>query len=30
VEVREKDGKGEILIKYASWDELDRLLDVLL
>jgi ParB family transcriptional regulator, chromosome partitioning protein len=30
VEVREKDGKGEILVKYASWDELDRLLDVLL
>ena len=30
VEVREKEGKGEILIKYASWDELDRLLDVLL
>jgi len=30
VEVREKDSKGEILIKYGSWDELDRLLDVLL
>jgi ParB family chromosome partitioning protein len=30
VEVREKEGKGELLIKYASWDELDRLLDVLL
>ena len=30
VEVREREGKGEILIKYASWDELDRLLDVLL
>ena len=30
VEVREKEGKGEIHIKYASWDELDRLLDVLL
>ena len=30
VEVREKDGKGEIIVKYASWDELDRLLDVLL
>jgi ParB family chromosome partitioning protein len=30
VEVREKDGKGEIIMKYASWDELDRLLDVLL
>jgi ParB family transcriptional regulator, chromosome partitioning protein len=30
VEVREKDGKGEIIVKYANWDELDRLLDVLL
>lgn len=30
VEVREKDGKGEISIRYANWDELDRLLDVLL
>jgi ParB family chromosome partitioning protein len=30
VEVREREGKGEILIKYASWDELDRLLDVIL
>jgi ParB family chromosome partitioning protein len=30
VEVREREGKGEIIIKYASWDELDRLLDVIL
>lgn len=30
VEVRERDGKGEIIVKYANWDELDRLLDVLL
>jgi ParB family transcriptional regulator, chromosome partitioning protein len=30
VEVREKDGKGEIIVKYANWDELDRLLDVIL
>ncbi len=30
VEVRERDGKGEILVKYASWDELDRILDVIL
>ena len=30
VEVRDKDGKGEIAIKYASWDELDKLLEVLL
>jgi ParB family transcriptional regulator, chromosome partitioning protein len=30
VEVRERDGKGEIIVAYASWDELDRLLDVLL
>jgi ParB family chromosome partitioning protein len=30
VEVRDKDGKGEILVKYSSWDELDRLLELLL
>jgi ParB family chromosome partitioning protein len=30
VEVRERDEKGEIIIKYASWDELDRILDVIL
>jgi ParB family chromosome partitioning protein len=30
VEVNEHEGKGEIVIKYASWDELDRLLDVIL
>jgi ParB family chromosome partitioning protein len=30
VEVREKDGKGEIIVKYANWDELDRILDVIL
>ena len=30
VEVNEREGKGEITIKYASWDELDRLLDVIL
>jgi len=30
VTVREKDGKGEIIVAYASWDELDRLLDVIL
>jgi ParB family transcriptional regulator, chromosome partitioning protein len=30
VEVRERDGKGEIIVKYADWDELDRLLDVIL
>jgi ParB family chromosome partitioning protein len=30
VEVRDKDGKGEIAIRYASWDELDKLLEVLL
>ena len=29
-EVRDKNGKGEIAIKYASLDELDRLLDLLL
>jgi ParB family chromosome partitioning protein len=30
VEVRDKDGKGELAIKYASLDELDKLLEVLL
>ncbi|HEY4158508.1 MAG TPA: ParB/RepB/Spo0J family partition protein [Polyangiaceae bacterium] len=30
VEVRDKEGRGDILIKYASWDELDKLLEVLL
>ena len=30
VEVKDKDGKGEILVKYSSWDELDRLLELLL
>ncbi len=29
-EVRDKDGKGELVIKYASWDDLDRLLEQLL
>jgi ParB family chromosome partitioning protein len=30
VEVREREGKGEIVVRYASWDELDRLLEQLL
>jgi ParB family chromosome partitioning protein len=30
VEVREREGKGEIVVSYASWDELDRLLELLL
>jgi ParB family chromosome partitioning protein len=30
IEVRDKEGKGEIAIRYASWDELDRLLELLL
>jgi ParB family chromosome partitioning protein len=30
IEVRDRDGRGEIGIKYASWDELDRLLEILL
>lgn len=30
VEVRDKDGKGEIAVRYASWDDLDRILDVIL
>jgi ParB family chromosome partitioning protein len=29
-EVRDKDGKGEIVVKYSSWDELDRILESLL
>ena len=29
-EVRDRKGKGELVIKYASWDELDRLLEQLL
>jgi ParB family transcriptional regulator, chromosome partitioning protein len=28
-EVRDKDGKGEIVVKYSSFDELDRILDVI-
>ena len=30
VEVRDKDGKGEIAVKYGSWDDLDRILEVIL
>ncbi len=30
VEVRDNDGKGELVVKYASWDELDRILDIIL
>lgn len=29
-EVHDKDGKGEIVVRYSSFDELDRLLDLLL
>lgn len=29
-EVRDKEGKGELVVKYASWDELDRILDAIL
>lgn len=29
-EVRDKDGNGEIVVKYSSWDELDRILELLL
>ncbi len=29
VEVRDKDGKGELSIAYASLDELDRVLAIL-
>jgi ParB family chromosome partitioning protein len=30
VELRDRDDKGEIIVKYASWDELDRLLGMML
>jgi ParB family chromosome partitioning protein len=30
IEVKDKDGAGEIVVKYASWDELDRILEILL
>jgi len=30
VAVRDRAGKGEISITYGSWDELDRLLELLL
>lgn len=30
VDVRDKDGSGELAIKYASFDELDRILDIIL
>ena len=29
-EVKDKDGKGQLLVSYSSWDELDRLLEILL
>jgi hypothetical protein len=29
-EVRDRDGRGEIAVKYSSLDELDRLLELLL
>lgn len=30
VEVRDRGDKGEIAIRYASWDDLDRILDIIL
>lgn len=30
IDVRDKDGKGEIVVKYSSLDDLDRILDILL
>ncbi|HET9930935.1 MAG TPA: ParB/RepB/Spo0J family partition protein [Polyangiaceae bacterium] len=30
IDVRDHDGKGEIIVKYASLDDLDRILDILL
>ena len=29
-EVRDRDGRGEVAVRYSSWDELDRLLEHLL
>jgi ParB family chromosome partitioning protein len=30
IDVRDKDGRGEIVVKYGSLDELDRILDIIL
>jgi len=30
IDVRDKDGKGEIVVKYGSLDDLDRILDIIL
>jgi ParB family chromosome partitioning protein len=30
VEVKDKEGKGELVVRYATWDELDRILDIIL
>jgi ParB family chromosome partitioning protein len=29
-EVRDREGKGELLVRYGSWDELDRILELIL
>lgn len=29
-EVHDKDGKGQLIVRYGSWDELDRILDLIL
>jgi ParB family chromosome partitioning protein len=29
VELRDRDDKGELIVRYASWDELDRILSVI-
>jgi ParB family chromosome partitioning protein len=29
-EVKDQDGKGQLVVSYSSWDELDRLLEILL
>ena len=29
VELRDRDDKGELIVKYSSWDELDRILSVI-
>jgi ParB family chromosome partitioning protein len=29
-EVQDRDGKGQLIVRYGSWDELDRILDLIL
>jgi ParB family chromosome partitioning protein len=29
-EVRDRDGKGELVVRYANWEDLDRILELIL